>query len=299
MKGVGFNKYRAIPPPHAQVYLPLKKDLSWMGLSEFVDDTVSDYTRPAPSVDVSKSITKEQEERWKNQRFSLLAQNFPLLSQQLLLIRGTREKLLRPQLVRYGNLSKLLLVKDNIDDKGYWDSGCSRYMTGNISYLSDYEPFNGRYVSFGHGRGKITGKGSIKTDESMLWHRRESSIRPLEQQSEKPKELYEEELKKMIELVPVEELYIEALQCRREVMAKFLEWSSGQATCSGGQDVRVVAKGHAWGSRVEFLMKGHGCFWTPNISLGVQNLRTFAISAITNSSDIGSDQVNWKNDHTT
>ncbi|GJW13613.1 hypothetical protein Tco_0017746 [Tanacetum coccineum] len=30
---------------------------------------------------------------------------------------------------------------------------------------------------------------------------------------------------------------------RREVMAKFLEWSSGQATWSGGQDVGVVPKG--------------------------------------------------------
>nr|GEU86789.1 hypothetical protein [Tanacetum cinerariifolium] len=41
--------------------------------------------------------------------------------------------------------------QNNIDDKGYWDSGCSRHMTGNISYLSDYEPFDGGYVSFGQG----------------------------------------------------------------------------------------------------------------------------------------------------
>nr|GFA60877.1 retrovirus-related Pol polyprotein from transposon TNT 1-94 [Tanacetum cinerariifolium] len=47
--------------------------------------------------------------------------------------------------------------------KGYWDSGCSRHMTGNISYLSEYEPYDGGYVSFGHGGGKITGKGIIKT----------------------------------------------------------------------------------------------------------------------------------------
>nr|GEX15618.1 hypothetical protein [Tanacetum cinerariifolium] len=45
-------------------------------------------------------------------------------------------------------------------------------MTGNISYLSEYEPFNEGYVSFGHERGKITAKGSIKTDKSMLWHKR-------------------------------------------------------------------------------------------------------------------------------
>nr|GFC78742.1 ribonuclease H-like domain-containing protein [Tanacetum cinerariifolium] len=53
--------------------------------------------------------------------------------------------------------------QNNIDDKGYWDSGCSRHMTRNISYLFEYEPYDGGYVSFGHGGGKITGKGIIKT----------------------------------------------------------------------------------------------------------------------------------------
>nr|GFC95556.1 hypothetical protein [Tanacetum cinerariifolium] len=53
--------------------------------------------------------------------------------------------------------------QDNIDDKGYWDSGCSGHMTGNISYLSDFESFDGGYVSFGQGGCKITGKGTIKT----------------------------------------------------------------------------------------------------------------------------------------
>ncbi|GKD70928.1 hypothetical protein Tco_1325018, partial [Tanacetum coccineum] len=62
-----------------------------------------------------------------------------------------------------GNRGKAGIPQDNIDDKGYWDSGCSRHMTGNISYLSEYEPYNGGYVSFGHGGGKITGKGTIKT----------------------------------------------------------------------------------------------------------------------------------------
>ncbi|GKB59526.1 ribonuclease H-like domain-containing protein, partial [Tanacetum coccineum] len=51
-KGLGFNEYSAVPPPPAQVYSPPKKDLSWMGLPEFVDDTVTDYSRPTPSVDV-------------------------------------------------------------------------------------------------------------------------------------------------------------------------------------------------------------------------------------------------------
>nr|GEX15124.1 hypothetical protein [Tanacetum cinerariifolium] len=34
---------------------------------------------------------------------------------------------------------------------------------GNISYLSEFEPFDGGYVSFGQGGCKITGKGTIKT----------------------------------------------------------------------------------------------------------------------------------------
>nr|GEU85070.1 ribonuclease H-like domain-containing protein [Tanacetum cinerariifolium] len=50
-------------------------------------------------------------------------------------------------------------------DKGVIDSGCSRHMTGNISYLPDFEEINGGYVAFGGNPkgGKITGKGKIKT----------------------------------------------------------------------------------------------------------------------------------------
>nr|GEX66826.1 ribonuclease H-like domain-containing protein [Tanacetum cinerariifolium] len=62
-----------------------------------------------------------------------------------------------------GKKGKAGSSQNYIDDKGYWDSGCSRHMTGNISYLYDYEPFDEGYVSFGQGGCKITGKGTIKT----------------------------------------------------------------------------------------------------------------------------------------
>nr|GEV60094.1 putative ribonuclease H-like domain-containing protein [Tanacetum cinerariifolium] len=52
--------------------------------------------------------------------------------------------------------------QNKIDNKGYWDNGCSRHMTGNISYLSDFEPYDGGYVSFGQGGCKIIRKGTIK-----------------------------------------------------------------------------------------------------------------------------------------
>ena len=52
------------------------------------------------------------------------------------------------------------------EDQGYSDSGCSRHMTCNMSYLSDFQPFDGGYVTFGGGiKGKITGKGTIKTSK--------------------------------------------------------------------------------------------------------------------------------------
>nr|GEV11730.1 ribonuclease H-like domain-containing protein [Tanacetum cinerariifolium] len=52
-----------------------------------------------------------------------------------------------------------------INDKGVIDSGCSRNMTGNMSYLSDFEELNGGYVAFrGNPKGgKISRKSKIKT----------------------------------------------------------------------------------------------------------------------------------------
>nr|GEX01547.1 ribonuclease H-like domain-containing protein [Tanacetum cinerariifolium] len=45
-------------------------------------------------------------------------------------------------------------------EQGVIDSECSRHMTGNMSYLSDFEEINGRYVAFGGNPkgGKISGK---------------------------------------------------------------------------------------------------------------------------------------------
>ncbi|GJT03845.1 putative ribonuclease H-like domain-containing protein [Tanacetum coccineum] len=55
--------------------------------------------------------------------------------------------------------------KPQHDDKGFVDSGCSRHMTGNIAYLSNFKQFDRGYVAFGGGAygGKISGKGTLKT----------------------------------------------------------------------------------------------------------------------------------------
>nr|GEX14172.1 synaptobrevin, longin-like domain protein [Tanacetum cinerariifolium] len=76
--------------------------------------------------------------------------------------------------------------------------------------MQDFVPMNSNLESERLKRPGIQlGKESFK----KLKIAKASGTKPSqEQQSEEPKELSEEELKKMIELVPVEELYIEALQ---------------------------------------------------------------------------------------
>ncbi|GKB23854.1 ribonuclease H-like domain-containing protein, partial [Tanacetum coccineum] len=53
----------------------------------------------------------------------------------------------------------------DLQDQGAIDSGCSRHMTGNMSYLTDFEEINRGYVTFrGNLKGgKITGRDTIKT----------------------------------------------------------------------------------------------------------------------------------------
>ncbi|GJT87699.1 putative ribonuclease H-like domain-containing protein [Tanacetum coccineum] len=52
-----------------------------------------------------------------------------------------------------------------LQEKGVINSGCSRHMTGNKSYLLDYDEIDGGFVAFGGDPkgGRITGKGKIST----------------------------------------------------------------------------------------------------------------------------------------
>ncbi|GJR92575.1 heme peroxidase [Tanacetum coccineum] len=81
-------------------------------------------------------------------------------------------------------------LQQDLKDKGVIDSGCSRHMIGNRSYLTDYEEIDGGFIAFGGNSkgGKLLGKCDLKIviikevstclftkatpDESNLWHRR-------------------------------------------------------------------------------------------------------------------------------
>nr|GFC01359.1 ribonuclease H-like domain-containing protein [Tanacetum cinerariifolium] len=134
-----------------------------------------------------------------NRKFSPGSRNFPTANRKFpTASRKFPTSSIKCSTADMGMKGKAGSSQNNIDDKGYWDSGCSRHMTGNISYLSDFKPFDGGYVSFVQGGCKITRKGTIKTsklefenvyfvkdlkdltclvakasaDECIVWHRR-------------------------------------------------------------------------------------------------------------------------------
>ncbi|GJS68041.1 hypothetical protein Tco_0682606 [Tanacetum coccineum] len=53
-------------------------------------------------------------------------------------------------------------------EKGVIDSGCSRHMTGNKCYLTKYEDYDGGFVSFGDGKGRISRKERKATQSALL-----------------------------------------------------------------------------------------------------------------------------------
>nr|GEV06075.1 hypothetical protein [Tanacetum cinerariifolium] len=55
-EGLGYN---VVPPPPAQIYSPPKKDMSWTGLSEFADDTITNYSRPSPTIESNTDDTNK------------------------------------------------------------------------------------------------------------------------------------------------------------------------------------------------------------------------------------------------
>ncbi|GJZ68725.1 retrovirus-related pol polyprotein from transposon TNT 1-94 [Tanacetum coccineum] len=125
-KGLGYN---AVPPPYTGNFMPLKPDLSFIGLDEFVNKPVVENKKS--DKEVSKLVRKFDD--------SLIIEDW---------VSDGEEENGNPQM--------------DLQDQGVINSGCLRHMTGNMSYLTDYEEIDGGYVAYrGNLKGgKITRNGS-------------------------------------------------------------------------------------------------------------------------------------------
>ncbi|GKE58618.1 ribonuclease H-like domain-containing protein, partial [Tanacetum coccineum] len=180
-KGLGFVSYNAVPPPPTGLFSPPTIDLSNFGLEEFKQPEFEGYG-PTISKSVSEDISNEVMKSPDAPLVEELVSNdklekktiFPTIAKINFVTPQQQEKSVRKP-VKYAKMYKSQTPRGNqrgsdfgypqIEDQGYVDSGCSRHMTGNMFYLSDFKEFDRGYVTFGRGvkEGRITGKGTLKT----------------------------------------------------------------------------------------------------------------------------------------
>ncbi|GJS01247.1 ribonuclease H-like domain-containing protein [Tanacetum coccineum] len=158
--------YHAVPPPYTRNYMPSRPDLSFAGLDDSVYKTnVSETITSVPRNESTASkSSKDNLKQPKDVRLST-----PIVEKQA-------ENLRKSQIPRVDirNWNGLMTQKlgDGFEfnkkacfDQGIFESGCSRHMTRNKSYITDYQDIDEGFVAFARSPkgGKITRKGKIRT----------------------------------------------------------------------------------------------------------------------------------------
>ncbi|GJY84211.1 retrovirus-related pol polyprotein from transposon TNT 1-94 [Tanacetum coccineum] len=121
-------------------------DLSFTGLDEFVNEPVIENC----TEDVPKWVSNDEEEDVSQPKIEKKIVR-PIIAEKEFVKSKPQEKSTR----KTGN------PQIDLRDQGVIDSDCSRHMTGNMSYLTNYEEIDGGYVALGGNPkgGKIIGKG--------------------------------------------------------------------------------------------------------------------------------------------
>nr|GEX80426.1 putative ribonuclease H-like domain-containing protein [Tanacetum cinerariifolium] len=129
-KRLGYENYNAVPPLYIGNFMPPTPELSFSGLDKFVNKHAVENCKAKSSEEETMAVKKND--------------NAPIIEDW---VSDDKEE----------------------NDQGVIDSGCSRHMTGNMSYLTDYEEIDEGYVAFERNPkgGKITGKCTIKTDHKV------------------------------------------------------------------------------------------------------------------------------------
>nr|GEW80000.1 retrovirus-related Pol polyprotein from transposon TNT 1-94 [Tanacetum cinerariifolium] len=152
---LGFTSYNVVAPPPTGVFVPPSIDLSNSGLEKFKQPEFEGYRPKA-----SKSVSVDTSNEIKKDSDAPIIKDWVSDSDE-----DESEVMSTPQ--------------DALKDQGYFDSGCSRHMTGNISYLTDFKEHDGGYVAFRGGAkgGKITGKGTSKLQNEVAEKRNRTLIK--------------------------------------------------------------------------------------------------------------------------
>ncbi|GKB39414.1 hypothetical protein Tco_0884356, partial [Tanacetum coccineum] len=154
--GLGYN---AVPPPLIGNFMPPKPDLSFTSLEEFTSEPV-----------VIKSVVKNSKAKASEAKSKTVRKNngAPIIEdwvsdseEENVSQTKIEKKIAKPSFVKIDfvnakqtnktdrKIAKQGNLQMDLQDKRVIDSGCSRHMTRNMSYLTDYEEIDGGYVDFG------------------------------------------------------------------------------------------------------------------------------------------------------
>ncbi|GJR06172.1 hypothetical protein Tco_0529156 [Tanacetum coccineum] len=167
-KGLGFISYNVVPPPPTGLFSPPNLDFFYSSLEEFQqlsNSGLEEFQQPkfeGYGPKTSKNVSEDTSNVVRESPDAPMIEKLVLVDKlTAITIKGKGW----PKAVNTArpNSAVINAVRANQGhpqkvDQGYVDSGCSRHMTGNISYLSHFKEFDGGYVTFGGGAkgGKIT-----------------------------------------------------------------------------------------------------------------------------------------------
>nr|GEU60410.1 uncharacterized mitochondrial protein AtMg00810-like [Tanacetum cinerariifolium] len=175
--GLGYN---AVPPPYTKKFMPPKPDLVYPSLDDFVVEFVGESIVEKPTIESNKPKTIRKEngaliiEDWVSKsededepKLQIVKANFTKIEfvkpknnrKPVEQIRQDTYRSIRGNKRNWNQQMSQKLRSDfeifnkachqDLKDKGVIESGCSRHMTGNRSYLTDYEEIDGGFLTFG------------------------------------------------------------------------------------------------------------------------------------------------------
>ncbi|GJW92319.1 putative ribonuclease H-like domain-containing protein [Tanacetum coccineum] len=163
--------YHVVPPPYTRNFMPHKSDLVLAHEDEYV---ISELVTNIPDVATSEAKTSESKpksvgepliEDWISDSEDENETEFNNFNEKVNIVKGNVTTIGPKAVVSdEANAVKASACWGNpqleLQEKGVIDSGCSRHMTRNKSYLLDYEEIDGGFIAFGGDPkgGRITGK---------------------------------------------------------------------------------------------------------------------------------------------